>query len=141
MQQIFLRGLYAAVFAVAVASVPVGTTLYLNGVAYSRFDRLTLNGEGNAGVAVDQSKADGTSKYFDVENEYADDVFENASTIIQMVLIFFSMVIADKLRATADIRKEKPRSHLKLVGVAPDDGNEAKPAPDMRAHHLWWASP
>jgi hypothetical protein len=58
-----------------------------------------------------------------------------------MVLILFSMVIADKLRGTADIRKEKLRSHLRLVGVAPDDGNEAKPAPDMRAHHLWWDSP
>jgi hypothetical protein len=51
------------------------------------------------------------------------------------------MVIADKLRGTADIRKEKPRSLLRLVGVAPDDGNEASPAPDMRAHHLWWDSP
>jgi hypothetical protein len=67
MQQNFLRGLYAAFFAIAAASVPVGTTLYLNGVAYSRFDRLTLNGEGNAGVVVDQSKPGGTSNYFDVE--------------------------------------------------------------------------
>jgi hypothetical protein len=57
-----------------------GTMLYLNGVAYSRFDRLTFNGQGNAGVAVDQSKADGTSNYFDTDNEYADDVFENAGT-------------------------------------------------------------
>jgi hypothetical protein len=55
-----------------------GTMLYLNGVAYSRFDRLTFNGQGNAAVAVDQSKADGTSPYADTANEYADDVFENA---------------------------------------------------------------
>jgi hypothetical protein len=55
-----------------------GTMLYLNGVAYSRFDRLTFNGQGSAGVAVDQSKADGTSNYFDTGNEYADDVFQNA---------------------------------------------------------------
>jgi hypothetical protein len=55
-----------------------GTMLYVNGVTFSRFDRLTFNGQGNAGVAVDQSKADGTSNYFDTGNEYADDVFENA---------------------------------------------------------------
>ncbi len=55
-----------------------GTMLYLNGIAYSRFDRLTFNGQGNAAVAVDQSKADGTSNYFDTGNEYADDEFENA---------------------------------------------------------------
>ncbi len=57
-----------------------GTMLYINGVAYSRFDRLTFNGQGNAAVAVDQSKADGTSNYFDTGNEYTDDVFENAGT-------------------------------------------------------------
>ena len=55
-----------------------GTMLYINGVAFSRFDRLTFNGQGNAAVAIDQSKADGTSNYFDSGNEYADDVFENA---------------------------------------------------------------
>ena len=55
-----------------------GTMLYLNGNSYSRFDRLTFNGQDTAGIAVDQSKADGTSNYFDTGNEYADDVFENA---------------------------------------------------------------
>src|SRR5215472_16480468 len=55
-----------------------GTMLYLNGVAYSRFDRLTFDGQGSAGVAVDQSKADNTSNYFDTGNQYADDVFKNA---------------------------------------------------------------
>jgi hypothetical protein len=55
-----------------------GTMLYLNGIAYSRFGRLTFNGQNTAAVAVDQSKADGTSNYFDTGNEYADDVFENA---------------------------------------------------------------
>jgi hypothetical protein len=55
-----------------------GTMLYLNGIAYSRFDRLSFNGQGNAAVAVDQSKADSSSNYFDTGNEYADDVFENA---------------------------------------------------------------
>jgi hypothetical protein len=55
-----------------------GTMLYINGAAYSRFDRLTFNGQGSAAVAVDQSKADGTSNYFDTGNEYTDDVFEYA---------------------------------------------------------------
>ncbi len=55
-----------------------GTMLYLNGVAYSRVNRLTFNGQGNAAIAVDQSKANGTSNYFDTGNEYTDDVFENA---------------------------------------------------------------
>ena len=54
-----------------------GTMLHLNGVAYSRFDRLTFNGKGNAAVTVDQSW-DGSTGYFDTGNEYADDVFENA---------------------------------------------------------------
>ena len=49
--------------------------LYLNGVAYSRFNRLTWDGKSKAGIAVDQSKADGTSVYFDTANEYADDTF------------------------------------------------------------------
>ena len=52
-----------------------GTMLYFNGVAYSRFNRLTWDGKSKAGIAVDQSKADGTSVYFDTANEYADDTF------------------------------------------------------------------
>ena len=60
-----------------------GTMLYINGVSFSRFDRLTFNGQGNAAVAVDQSKADGPSNYFDTGNEYTDDVFENSGTGIR----------------------------------------------------------
>ena len=56
-----------------------GTIFYLNGIAYSRFDRLTFNGQGNAAVAVDQSWV-GSGNYFDTGNEYADDVFENIGT-------------------------------------------------------------
>jgi polygalacturonase len=37
---------------------PPGTMLYIYGVATSRFDRLTFDGQGNAAVGVDQSKAD-----------------------------------------------------------------------------------
>ncbi len=54
-----------------------GTMLYLNGIMYSRFDRLTFDGQGGAAVAVDQSWV-GAVNYFDTGNEYADDVFENA---------------------------------------------------------------
>ena len=52
-----------------------GTMLYVNGVAYSKFSRLTFDGSSTALIAVDQSKADGTSNYFDTGNEYSDDYF------------------------------------------------------------------
>jgi hypothetical protein len=51
--------------------------LFIGGVNYSRFDRLTFNGQGNAAVAVDQSLPDNVNCCFDTGNEYADDVFEN----------------------------------------------------------------
>ena len=54
-----------------------GVMLHLNGNVQSRFDRLTFNGKGIAAVDVDQSW-NGSTGYFDTENEYADDVFENA---------------------------------------------------------------
>jgi Pectate lyase superfamily protein len=55
-----------------------GTLLHINGVAYSRFDRLTLDGSGTAGVVIDQSSVPNTPKaYFDTGNEYADDIIEN----------------------------------------------------------------
>ncbi len=50
--------------------------LYLNGLAYSRIDRLTFDGKGLAGVAIDQSWK-GAGNYFDTGNQYADDTFEN----------------------------------------------------------------
>jgi hypothetical protein len=56
-----------------------GTMLDINGVDYSRFDRLTFNGRGNAAVAIDQSW-NGKTGYFDTGNQYADDTFENAGT-------------------------------------------------------------
>jgi hypothetical protein len=54
-----------------------GTMLYLNGNMYSRFDRLTFNGQGNAAVAIDSSW-DGVANFSDTGNEFTDDVFENA---------------------------------------------------------------
>lgn len=56
-----------------------GTMLNLNGVGYSRIDRITFNGQGSAGVDVDQSWDNGGA-FFDTANQYADDVFENAGT-------------------------------------------------------------
>ena len=53
---------------------PGGTMVWLNGVAYSRFVRLTLDGQRHASVAVEQSW-DRTHPYFDTGNEYSDDTF------------------------------------------------------------------
>ena len=78
-QYINVVGQDPAVTAIIWGGSSGGTMLYINGVAYSRFDRLTFNGQGSAGVAVDQSWT-GSGNYFDVGNEYADDVFENIGT-------------------------------------------------------------
>ena len=51
-----------------------GTMLQVNGTAYSRFNRLTLNGNQMADVAIEQSW-DGSKPHFDTGNEYAEDVF------------------------------------------------------------------
>jgi hypothetical protein len=54
---------------------PAGGTMFsVNGVAYSRFTRLTYDGKGVASVAVEQSW-DGTKPNFDTGNEYSDHVF------------------------------------------------------------------
>jgi hypothetical protein len=53
---------------------PGGTMLWLNGIAYSRFDRLTFDGKGRASVAVEQSW-DMTQSHFDTGNAYTDDRF------------------------------------------------------------------
>ena len=51
-----------------------GTMLSLNGVAYSRIVRLTLNGSRTASIAVEQSW-DSSHPHFDTGNEYSDDAF------------------------------------------------------------------
>lgn len=53
---------------------PHGTMLQMNGTAYSKFDRITWDGNKIADNAVDQSW-DGKKSNFDTSNEYADDVF------------------------------------------------------------------
>jgi hypothetical protein len=61
-----------------------GTLFHINGVSYSRFDRITFDGSGTAGVLVDQSSVPGTpGAVFDTGNEYADDVFQNGQIGIQ----------------------------------------------------------
>lgn len=56
-----------------------GTLLHINGVAYSRFDRLTFDGAGAGGILVDQSAVPDTSgSQFDTGNQYSDDIFVNA---------------------------------------------------------------
>jgi hypothetical protein len=57
-----------------------GTLLHLDGCAYGRLGRLTLDGGGTAGVLVDQNAlASGSPRQFGTGNEYADLVFQNAS--------------------------------------------------------------
>ena len=51
-----------------------GTMFWVNGVAYSRFTRLTLNGKRRASVAVEQSW-DNAHPHFDTGNEYSDTYF------------------------------------------------------------------
>jgi hypothetical protein len=51
-----------------------GTIFWINGVAYSRFTRLTLNGKRRASVAVEQSWDHGRP-HFDTGNEYSDTSF------------------------------------------------------------------
>jgi Pectate lyase superfamily protein len=51
-----------------------GTMLLVNGLAYSRFTRLTYDGRRKASIAVDQSW-DGLKPHFDTGNEYSDHTF------------------------------------------------------------------
>src|SRR5262249_2849871 len=51
-----------------------GTMLWLNGIAYSRFDRMTFDGRRRASIAVDQSW-DMKQGNFDTGNAYSDDRF------------------------------------------------------------------
>ena len=57
-----------------------GVLLHIDGVAYSRFDRLTFAGSGTAAVLVDQALTGySQGQIFDTGNEYADDVFQDAT--------------------------------------------------------------
>jgi Pectate lyase superfamily protein len=52
--------------------------LYLDGVAYSKVDRITLNGQGVASYLIIQNW-DGVNNYYPTGNEFADDIFENSA--------------------------------------------------------------
>ena len=56
-----------------------GNMFLSNGSGYSRIARLTFNGETTANVIMDQSRATTSTGIFDTENQYFDDVFENAT--------------------------------------------------------------
>src|SRR5262245_23376339 len=53
-----------------------GAMIHIDGVAYSRFNRLTWDGQNRAEVAVDQSKSN-SLPHFDTGNEYAEDIFKD----------------------------------------------------------------
>jgi Pectate lyase superfamily protein len=61
------------------ASTATGAIFDLNGVAYSRFNRLTFDGSSSQVVLVNQSYDGNANGNFDTGNEYADDVFKNAA--------------------------------------------------------------
>ena len=55
-----------------------GTMIYANGVARSKINRLTFDGQDTAAVLVDESwDRDSSTGYFDTGNEYADLIFQN----------------------------------------------------------------
>lgn len=56
-----------------------GVMLTIDGVAYSRYNRLTWDGQNRAEIAVDQAKSDTNTPHFDTGNEYAEDVFQNVA--------------------------------------------------------------
>lgn len=76
----------------------IGSSMfYFNGVAYSRFDRLTFNGENTGNNGFDQSYV-GSGNYFDVGNEYADDRFENFATGLYCGVLGYGCVDTAMLR-------------------------------------------
>jgi hypothetical protein len=61
-----------------------GTLLHIDGVSYSRFNRLTFDGNGAGVILVDQSVQNySQGRQFDTGNEYSDDVFKNGHIGIQ----------------------------------------------------------
>src|SRR6266508_117383 len=54
-----------------------GVMMHIDGVAYSRYNRLTWDGQNRADVAIDQSKSENVLQHFDTGNEYAEDVFKD----------------------------------------------------------------
>lgn len=76
---------------------PGGTVLYINGVAYSRFERMTFDGSASAAVIVDQSWDNKTGK-FDTGNRYGDVVFKDAGIGIRGGFLNFGFAETTLLR-------------------------------------------
>jgi pectin methylesterase-like acyl-CoA thioesterase len=74
-----------------------GTVLYINGVAYSRFERMTFDGSGAAAIIVDQSWDNKTGK-FDTGNRYGDLVFKDAGIGIRGGVLDFGFAETTVLR-------------------------------------------
>src|SRR6516165_369670 len=91
-----------------------GSMFVINGVADSRFDRLTFDGSGSPIVLVDQAW-DGVSNYFDTGNEYADDNFQNANIGIR------GGVLGQGFAETSILRDHF--TDLKVIGVITMKGN------------------
>ena len=53
-----------------------GVMIHIDGVAYSRCNRLTWDGQNRAGIAVDQAKSN-SLPHFDTGNEYAENIFKD----------------------------------------------------------------
>ncbi len=79
------------------AGAPGGTLLYINGVAYSRFERMTFDGSGTAAIIVDQSWDNKTGK-FDTGNRYGDVVFKDAGIGIRGGFLDFGFAETTVLR-------------------------------------------
>ena len=85
-----------------------GSMFVVNGVAESRFDRLTFDGSGSPIVLVDQVW-DGASNYFPTGNEFADDNFQNANIGIR------GGVLGQGFAETSILRDHF--TDLKVIGV------------------------
>lgn len=61
----------------------LGIMMWIDGLAYSMFNRITWDGSSKAAIAVDQSKAANDPCCFDTGNEYVDDVFKDVKAGIR----------------------------------------------------------
>src|SRR6516165_2651564 len=91
-----------------------GSMFVVNGVADSRFDRLTFDGSGSPIVLVDQVW-DGVSNYFPAGNEFADDNFQNAN------IGFRAGVSGGGMQDTSILRDHF--TNLGVIGVIPMNYN------------------
>ena len=74
-----------------------GTILYINGVAYSRYERLTFDGSLTAAIIIDQSWDNKTGN-FDTGNRYGDVVFKDAGIGIRGGVLDFGFAETTLLR-------------------------------------------